>query len=30
VIGRRLRILGWGATAAMTLAVLAMFWMMVP
>ncbi|RFP15971.1 MULTISPECIES: NRAMP family divalent metal transporter [unclassified Duganella] len=30
VIGRRLRILGWGATAAMTLAVLAMFWMMLP
>ncbi|MES2160793.1 MAG: divalent metal cation transporter [Pseudomonadota bacterium] len=28
VIGRRLRILGWGATAAMALAVLAMFWTM--
>jgi len=28
VIGRRLRILGWGATAVMALAVLAMFWMM--
>ena len=28
VIGRRLRVLGWGATVAMTLAVLAMFWMM--
>ncbi|HEY0061408.1 MAG TPA: divalent metal cation transporter, partial [Telluria sp.] len=28
VIGRRLRVLGWGATSAMALAVLAMFWMM--
>ncbi len=28
VISRRLRVLGWGATAAMALAVLAMFWMM--
>lgn len=28
VIGRRLRVLGWGATLAMALAVLAMFWMM--
>ncbi|MFZ6645197.1 NRAMP family divalent metal transporter [Undibacterium sp. TJN25] len=28
VIGRRLQVLGWGATAAMALAVLAMFWMM--
>ncbi|MFA9218450.1 MAG: divalent metal cation transporter [Sphingomonadaceae bacterium] len=28
VIGTRLRVLGWGATAAMALAVLAMFWSM--
>ncbi|GJI98378.1 iron transporter [Duganella caerulea] len=28
VIGRRLRVLGWGATGAMALAVLAMFWTM--
>ncbi|GJI89500.1 NRAMP family divalent metal transporter [Duganella hordei] len=28
VISRRLRVLGWGATVVMTLAVLAMFWMM--
>ena len=28
VVGRRLQVLGWGATAAMALAVLAMFWTM--
>ena len=29
VIGPRLRVLGWGATGAMALAVLAMFWTMI-